>query len=59
MTNILGFFRPGLGELLIILAIVIIIFGAGRLPKIAESLGEAIKNFRKSTKEEETKTPEN
>lgn len=53
MFNILGFFRPGLGELLIILLIVLVIFGAARLPKIAQSLGEAIKGFRKSVKEDE------
>ena len=40
----------GLGhwELLIILAIVVIIFGAGRLPELGSGLGEGIKNFRKS-----------
>jgi len=54
MMNILAFFRPGLGELLIILLIVLVIFGAARLPKIAESLGAAIKSFKKSVKEEES-----
>lgn len=58
MMNILGFFRPGMGELLIILLIVLVVFGASRLPKISQSLGEAIKSFRKSLKEEENKTPE-
>ncbi len=58
MLNVLGFFRPGLGELLIILAIVLIVFGAGRLPKIAQSLGEAIKSFRKSVKEEGKDEPD-
>lgn len=53
MYNILGFFRPGLGELLIILLVVLVIFGAARLPKIGEALGEAIKGFRKSAKEDE------
>ncbi len=35
-------------ELGLILVIVLIIFGPGKLPKVAESMGEAIKNFRKS-----------
>ena len=35
-------------ELLLILLIVVIIFGARRLPELGRSLGEGIKNFRKS-----------
>jgi sec-independent protein translocase protein TatA len=38
----------GIPELLIILLIVIIIFGARRLPELGKSLGEGIRNFRKS-----------
>jgi len=38
----------GLPELLIILAIVILIFGAGKLPQLGEGLGKAISNFKKS-----------
>ena len=36
----------GLPELLVILVIVIIIFGAGRLPQLGRGLGEGIQNFR-------------
>jgi sec-independent protein translocase protein TatA len=41
----------GLGpwELVIILAIVLIVFGAGKLPKIGSSLGSALKNFKKAS----------
>jgi sec-independent protein translocase protein TatA len=39
----------GMPELLVILVIVLIIFGAGRLPQIGENLGKAIRNFKKST----------
>ena len=35
-------------ELIIILLIVVIIFGARRLPELGKSLGEGIKNFKKS-----------
>lgn len=39
----------GLGwqELVIVLVIVLIIFGAGRLPEVAKSLGQGVKEFRK------------
>lgn len=36
----------GLPELLVILVIVIVIFGAGRLPQLGRGLGEGIQNFR-------------
>ena len=41
---------PGLPELLILLVIVLLIFGAGKLPAIGESLGHSIRNFKKSSK---------
>ncbi len=40
-------------ELVVILVIVLIIFGAGKLPQIGEGLGKGIRNFKKSTKDEE------
>jgi sec-independent protein translocase protein TatA len=43
MFGIAGF---GMGELLVILAIAFLIFGARRLPEIGSGLGSAIKNFR-------------
>jgi len=46
-------FGLGVPELIIILVIVLIIFGAGKLPQIGEGLGKGIKNFRKATKNEE------
>ena len=39
----------GLPELLIILAIVTLIFGASRLPKLGAALGETVRNFKKGT----------
>ncbi len=44
---------PGIPELLLILVIVLIIFGPGKLPAIGEALGKTIRNFRKSSKVEE------
>ena len=41
----------GIWELLIILFIVLIIFGAGKLPEIGAGLGKGIGNFRKATQE--------
>jgi sec-independent protein translocase protein TatA len=38
--------RIGMPELLIILAIVIVIFGANRLPGLGKGIGSAIKNFK-------------
>ncbi len=45
----------GLGwmELVIILVIVLIIFGASRLPEIGAGLGKGIRNFKKATKGED------
>jgi len=43
-------FGLGVGELLVILLIVIVIFGASRLPQIGQGLGEGIKNFRSALK---------
>ncbi len=42
--------RIGLPELLIILLIVILIFGANRLPEIGRGIGSAIRNFKDETK---------
>jgi sec-independent protein translocase protein TatA len=40
----------GLPELLIILAIVVLIFGVNKLPRLGKGLGEGIKNFKDSIK---------
>ena len=43
--------RLGLPELLIILAIVILIFGANRLPELGRGIGRGIKNFKEASKD--------
>jgi sec-independent protein translocase protein TatA len=40
----------GMGELLVILAIVFIIFGINKLPQMGKGLGEGIKNFKSAIK---------
>jgi sec-independent protein translocase protein TatA len=44
--------RIGLPELLIILAIIIVIFGANRLPGLGKGIGSAIKNFKDGIKDD-------
>lgn len=44
-------FGLGVQELVIILVIVVVLFGASRLPEIGRGIGQAIKNFKKATSE--------
>ena len=44
-------FNLGMGELIVILLIVLILFGASRVPEIARALGKAVTEFRKAGKE--------
>lgn len=41
-------FGLGMSELLIILAMLVLIFGAGRLPQLGGALGKGIRNFRQA-----------
>ena len=43
-----------MGHLLIILVIILVLFGAGRLPQVMSDLGKGIKAFRESLKSDET-----
>ena len=49
---------PGMGELLVILIIVLVIFGAGKLRQVGGALGGAINEFRTSVKPEDDKEEE-
>lgn len=48
-------FGLGMQELIIILLIVLVIFGASRLPQLGEGLGKAIRGFKKGIAEENDK----
>lgn len=44
---------PGMGELVIILLIVLVVFGANKLPQIGDALGRSIKNFKRATNDKD------
>ena len=44
-------FGLGMQELVIILIIILVLFGAKRLPELASGMGKAIKNFKKASNE--------
>ena len=52
-------FGIGMPELIIILVIILIIFGVGKLPEIGGGLGKAIRSFRQATKDEQEKIEAN
>lgn len=52
MQPILALFNLGGGEIILILAVVLILFGAKRLPELARGLGQGIREFKKVASEE-------
>ena len=51
MNVMFGLFTLGGGEIILILALVLILFGAKKLPELAKGLGTGIKEFKKATRE--------
>jgi sec-independent protein translocase protein TatA len=48
-------FRLGIVEVILILVIILIIFGAGRLPQVGEAIGKGIRSFRRGKSGEDEK----
>jgi len=48
---------PGALEIIVILVVVLLLFGAKRLPEIGKALGEGIREFKKSMSDDTDKTP--
>lgn len=50
---------PSLGpaELIIVLVIILILFGVGRLPEVGQALGQGVREFRKGARPEEQEDP--
>ncbi len=51
MNVMFGLFNLGGGEIILILALVLILFGAKKLPELAKGLGTGIKEFKKETRD--------
>ena len=51
MNTFLALFNLGGGEIILILALILILFGARKLPELAKGLGQGIKEFKKATRE--------
>ncbi len=49
--------KLGMGELIVILIIVVVLFGANRLPQLGKGLGEGIRSFKKSFGGDEDEKP--
>src|SRR4051812_34131027 len=51
MNTVFALFNLGGGEIILILALILILFGARKLPELAKGLGQGIKEFKKATRE--------
>jgi sec-independent protein translocase protein TatA len=51
MNTLFALFNLGGGEIILILALILILFGAKKLPELAKGLGSGIKEFKKATRE--------
>ncbi|HEY7724014.1 MAG TPA: twin-arginine translocase TatA/TatE family subunit [Anaeromyxobacteraceae bacterium] len=44
----------GIGEILVILVVVLLIFGANKIPQLGDALGKGIRNFKKATRDDDS-----
>ena len=51
MNTMIALFDLGGGQILLILALILIFFGARKIPELAKGLGQGIKEFKKATRE--------
>jgi sec-independent protein translocase protein TatA len=51
MNTMLGLFNLGGGEVFVVLAALLIFFGAKKIPELARGMGQGIKEFKKATRE--------
>jgi len=45
--------RMGIGEILIVLVVVLLVFGANKIPQLGDAIGKGIRNFRKASREDD------
>ncbi|MDX5345845.1 MAG: twin-arginine translocase TatA/TatE family subunit [Hymenobacteraceae bacterium] len=50
-NNVLAFFNMGTSEILVILFLILLLFGAKRIPDLARGFGKGIREFKDATKE--------
>ena len=55
MMTMLGLFNLGGGEIILILAVVLLMFGGSKLPQLAKGLGQGIREFKKASREDDPK----
>lgn len=53
MANLLAFMGLSPGELIIVLAVVLLLFGASKIPQLMRSMGQGLSEFKKGVKEGE------
>lgn len=54
MQPVIAWQMPGMGEWVVILIIVLVLFGGSRIPDLAKSLGQGIREFKKAVKDDDS-----